>query len=125
MKLDPNIIILTETKFSQGCVYLNDRLISLGYHVVFPKPKAPGYGVLFASKLHPRKTSFANNIDTDFRARVISVKLPYLAAELEIVAVYVPNKRDEKKKNFLQSLLKSLDNSPLTSNRIFCGDLNI
>jgi exodeoxyribonuclease-3 len=120
-----DVVVLTETKFSKGCVHIKDRLESLGYHVVLPKSKTGGYGVLVASKLWLRETNFTKYIDRDLRTRVISVRLPFLAAELEIIAIYVPNKRDDKKKKFLQSLLCTLEASPPTSYRIFCGDFNV
>jgi len=30
-----DIIVLTEVKLSQGCIYIKDRLTSLGYTVIF------------------------------------------------------------------------------------------
>lgn len=122
---DSDVMILTETKFSKGCVYIKDRLKSFGYHVIFPRSKANGYGVLLASKLRLRETEFSNYIDSNFRARAISVELPFLTTELEIIGIYVPNKRDEEKRHFLQKLLKALENSPLTSYRMVCGDFNV
>jgi len=125
LKTDSDIIILTEIKISQGCTYIKDRLESFGYSVVFPRPKADEYGVLVASRLRPTRTDFPEKIDCSFRARVVSVSLPVGTTELEIIAIYVPNERSEKKKHFLQSLLIALKNASPRLLRVFCGDFNV
>lgn len=118
---DPDIIVLTETKFSKGCLYVRDRLKNLGYHVAFPIPKENDYGVLLASRIKSEPTKFSNNLTT---SRVISAEVKCPKNSFEIVAVYVPNERGDDKKIFLESLLKIFERTPNT-HRIFCGDLNI
>lgn len=118
-----DIITLTETKSSNGCLYLKDRLESFGYHVIFPKPGKNGYGVLVASKINPNLTGFSGRVN--YGSRVVSTRIPFLTGELEIIAIYVPNSRDENKKRFLLSLLSDFDSTPQLPFRILCGDFNV
>jgi exodeoxyribonuclease-3 len=118
-----DIMTLTETKSSKGCLYLKDRLESFGYHVIFHEPEENGYGVLVASKGKLAFTSFPKRVD--YASRVVSTRMPFLGKELEIIAIYVPNTRDEKKKRFMLSLLNDLKSAPQLPFRILCGDLNI
>jgi exodeoxyribonuclease-3 len=124
-ELNPDIIMLTETKFSKGCIYIKDRLESIDYHVVFPKPKQKEYGVLIATRLKPTMTEFSNNINDELRSRVVSIKLPFTNKELEIIVIYVPNEQGEKKERFLKNLLTTLENTSPEPFRIFGGDFNV
>lgn len=124
LKKDPDIITLTETKSSKGCLYIRNRLESFGYHVLFPIPEGNEYGVLIASKQKPTPTDFSDYINY-LHARVASISVRYLTKELEIIAIYVPNERSEKKKHFLHSLLNALESAPMQPYRVFCGDFNV
>lgn len=93
--------------------------------MILPKSKVHGYGVLLASKLRMKRTDFSDHINSDTRARAVSIELPFINAKMEVIAVYVPNRRDETKKRFLQTLLQSLNNSRYILYRIFCGDFNV
>lgn len=120
-----DILILTETKSSDGCKYINNRLHSLGYQVLFPKPLVKEYGTLIASKFKVKETNFSNFINDELRTRVVSVIVLIQQKEFEIIGAYVPNRRDEQKKNFLQDLQTALLKMPQREYRVFCGDLNI
>lgn len=124
LERDPDILTLTETKFSQGCNYIKDRLLDRGYQVFFPKPEGNGYGVLLALKNNSTPSEFSNHIDF-FPARVVSANTLLYSKELEIIVTYVPNPRNEKKKIFLQKLHNALQTAPSPQYRIFCGDFNV
>lgn len=121
-----NVLLLTEAKQSKGCVFLERYLQAFGYNVVFPKPKEKEYGVIIASKSKLLPTDFSKLIK-DIPSRVVSVKLN----QLEIIGVYAPSRgfdqgeRLVKKKCFLSGLSNALKKSGSSSQRIFCGDLNV
>jgi len=121
---EPDIIALTETKFSKGCKYIQDRLKGLGYQVLFPKPEENGYGVLLAGKLKMTDSEFDSYINL-FPARIISTNIIFQNKEMEFIVTYIPNSRNEKKKKFLEQLLNAFQASPRSVNRIFCGDFNV
>jgi len=122
--VDPEIVILTETKLSDGCRYIHDRLLALDYGVVFPEPLNHGYGVMLASKHEFTETGFSGYVEADHRARVASIMLGHAGFEFEVTGVYVPIWRDERKRRFLECLIDGMSKDEAIS-RVFCGDLNI
>jgi exodeoxyribonuclease III len=124
-----DVLLLTECKQSEGCRFLERYFQAYGYQVVFPKPDGGEYGVLFASK-HPMATTRFTSHVTYLQSRVVSVKLPVSAEEVEIIGSYVPSRdasdeKKQKKKNFLSNLLTAFEKAPVSPNRIFAGDFNI
>lgn len=128
-KRPEHILVLTETKRSEGCVFLEKYFQAYGFNVYFPKPEGKEYGAMVVSKLFLKPSELGNQMKY-LKSRVASVKVSVANMEIEIIGVYVPSRdsSDEKiskKKLFLEDLgmiLKSNSNSGL---RIFCGDLNI
>lgn len=128
-KRPEDVLILTEAKQSEGCIFLERYFQAYGYNVVFPKPEKKEFGVIIISK-HPLGLSSFSNYINFIQSRVVSTKLNLSSEELEIIGVYVPSRNSspekiEKKKRFLKNLSKALETAPRPSGRIFCGDLNI
>lgn len=128
-KRHEDIIVLTEAKQSEGCVFLKHYFQTYGYNVIFPKPEGKEFGVIIISKHLLIPSNFSAKVNY-LQARVASVKLNFPNGDLEIIAIYVPSRdssieKIEKKKHFLNSLTNALETSPELSRRIFCGDLNI
>ena len=123
-----DIIILTECKLSEGCLFLEKYFQAFDYHVVFPKPNNNEYGVMIISKYQLGISKFSNHIE-DLSTRVVSVKLPSIFDEIEVIGVYVPSRdtsyeKINKKRLFLEILTNTLGKSNYFP-RIFCGDFNI
>ncbi len=125
-----DIIILTETKRSEGCLAI-ERFFKFfnGYNVIFPKPEGNEYGVMVLSKKPLKTTLLPERLGT-LRSRIVSVLLEISGENVEIIGTYVPSRdqsieKIEKKRTFLEELAKALEAPSSTSARIFCGDLNI
>ncbi len=128
-KQSSDIFLLTECKQSEGCRFLEKYFQAYGYQVVFPKPPGNEYGVLIASKHPMTPTKFTNYVEY-LQSRVVSVKLPFLGDEVEIIGSYVPSRdasyeKKLKKREFLNNLLAVLEKAPTSSSRIVAGDFNI
>lgn len=128
-KRSEDVLVLTEAKQSEGCIFLERYFRFYGYNVVFPKPEGKEYGVIIISKHLLTLSNFSAHVNY-LQARVVSVKLNLSSGELEIIAVYVPSRdssseKINKKKRFLKNLNNALETIPQVSSRIFCGDLNI
>ena len=128
-KRPEDVIVLTEAKQSEGCIFLERYFQVYGYNVVFSKPEKKEFGVIIVSKHPLTPNNFSVYVDY-LQARVASVKLNLLNYELEIIGIYVPSRdssheKIDKKKRFLKSLINALETAPPPSRRIFCGDLNV
>jgi len=124
-----DLLLLTECKKSEGCLFIERYFQNFGYHVVFPKPENNEYGVMIVSKLKPELSNFSKFM-TSLSERVISVKIPMSEKQIEIILTYIPSRnateeKKAKKKQFLENLLSCFEKDPENYNRIFCGDFNI
>ncbi len=128
-KRKENILVLTEAKQSQGCVFLERYFHAYGYNIIFPKPEGNEYGVMIVSKLPLRISGFSNLVSY-IRSRVTSVTVQFQDEKLEVIGAYIPSRdagyeKTQKKKLFLQVLSEALASNSPSEKRIFCGDLNI
>lgn len=128
-KRSENILVLTEAKRSEGCIFLERYFQAYGYNVIFPKPEGKEFGVMIVSKHLLTPSNFSTHVSY-LQARVASVRLIIRSDEVEVIGVYVPSRdsspeKIEKKKRFLKSLTNALETAPRFSRRIFCGDLNV
>jgi exodeoxyribonuclease-3 len=122
------VFILTETKSSAGCLYLEDFFRSHNFFVSFPKPEGNEYGVMLVSKHCFIESGFRERI-TDLKCRVVSVKLSLNGLWHDIIGTYVPSRdagaqKIKRKKDFLENLSQALCFGN-NEKRFFCGDLNI
>lgn len=128
-KRSEDVLVLTEAKRSEGCIFLEHYFQAYGYNVVFPRPEGKEFGVIIVSK-HPLTPSNFSAYVNYLQARAASIKLNLPSGKLEIIAVYVPSRdssseKVDKKKRFLESLTNALQTAPQVSMRLFCGDLNV
>lgn len=124
-----DILVLTEAKKSEGCIFLERYFQAYGYNVIFSKPNEKEFGVIIVSKHSLSLSNFSTCVDY-LQARVASIKLNLPSGELEIIGTYVPSRdssseKIDKKKRFLENLTSALETNLQISKRIFCGDLNI
>lgn len=128
-KRPEDVLVLTEAKHSEGCMFLERYFQAYGYSVIFPKPEGKEFSVIIVSRYVLIPSNFSTKVNY-LQARVASVKLNFLNNDLEIIATYVPSRdsskeKIEKKKRFLNGLTNALEAFSKSSMRIFCGDLNI
>ena len=128
-KRPEDVFILTEAKWSEGCIFLKHYFQAYDYNVIFPKPKEKEYGVIIISKHSLTPSNFSTYVGY-LQARVASVRLNFPTGELEIIGTYIPSRdssseKIDRKKRFLRTLSNALETSPRFSKRIFCGDFNV
>ena len=121
-----DVIVLTEVKASQGCIYVKDRLVSLGYTVVFPEPEDEDYGVILAVRKIFKEVP---KIYVDFLSyRVSFAVCNFSEKEVLLIGLYVPVWRNDEKRKFLEAFEKLISDESLKkrfSNWIILGDLNL
>lgn len=126
-----DVLVLTECKSSEGCLFLERYFRAYGYKVVFPKPEGNEYGVMVVSKHKMISTSFSDNVKyLRFRIASVSLKIPDFPQTFEVIGVYVPSRdsslvKIERKKRFINSVRYALDRLSPYPYRLFCGDLNV
>lgn len=128
-KRPEDILVLTEAKRSEGCIFLERYFQAYGYNVGFSKPEGKEFGVIIVSKYPLTPSNFSTYVNY-LQARVASLRLNLPSGELEIIGVYVPSRdsspeKTKKKRHFLKSLTDALETAPQFPRRIFCGDLNV
>lgn len=120
-----DIIALTEAKFSQGCIYIRDKLKSLGYKTEFTKPENDDYGVILA--VNNLKEIIRNYIKF-LPYRTSSLACNFYGKNILIIGTYFPVWRNKEKKKFLDEFEKLVTNEHLKNkfeNWIIIGDFNI
>lgn len=128
-KRPEQILILTEIKRSDGCIFLQRYLESYGYYTIFPKLEDREYGTMIASRHPLLKSSFSDYVNF-LPARVAAAAISSPVGVLEIIGVYVPSRdisleKIRRKKRFLEDTIQALKNAPKPTYRIFCGDFNV
>lgn len=128
-KRPESFFVLTETKNSEGCLFIKDYFQKNGYQVVFPNIEGKEYGTILISKYPIEESTFSNHIySLPFRAASARIALPN--GILEIIGLYVPSrdksiKKIERKKVFLKNIVEALKSAPTSHFRIILGDFNI
>ena len=117
-----DILILTETKNSEGCDYIEKYFKARGYYIHFPKPEGNEYGILIISKYPFKSGILSKNFSSP---RLGSIRLTYQLNSLEILGTYIPNNREKGKQQFIQDLTNTLSQECPKTSFIFCGDFNI
>ena len=128
-KRGEDVFVLTETKNSKGCLFMEDFFKKNDYTVVFVKPEGKEYGVMIVSRHKLEPTNFYN-LDDNLKSRVASGKIFLNNKSLEIIGTYIPSRdksfdKIKRKKKFIENIGKSFQSYSDYSNVIFCGDLNI
>lgn len=124
-----DVFILSETKKSRGCAFLENYFRTHGYFVVSSMPKEKEYGVMIVSRYPLAKSVFSDYVSF-LRARVAAVHMLFSQGALEIIGLYVPSRdaspeKIKRKKYFLENIINALEAAPKSNFRIFCGDFNI
>lgn len=137
---EEDVFVLTETKNSEGCNYIESYFSQHGYtlftfnsnisyNVSFPKSQTRDLGVMIISRLPIKKTYSFFDEKNIYHARLLEVDIEYDKRSIHIMGVYVPSRdrsdaKINRKKTFLLETMKrvsTLKDSPC----IICGDFNI
>lgn len=125
-KSDFAIIVLTEAKLSQGCIYIRDRLKGFGYFAIFPKPEKEDYGIILASNKFFKEIL---DIPINFLPyRTSSVVCNFNGNDILVTGVYAPVWKNVEKAKFLEEFEKLISNRNLKkkfNQWIILGDLNV
>jgi len=119
------IIVLTEVKLSEGCIYIRDRLESLGYTVIFPKPEPNDYGVVLASNFLKEIMDISTNF---LPYRTSSATCNFHGKNILITSAYAPVWKNQEKKKFTDEFEKLMSDKDLKKKFdgwIILGDLNV
>lgn len=131
LKTEANVIILTEAKYSDGCLFLKNGLENVGFNVFFPEPSSNSYSVLIAEK------GFSGErqpLDVTFLPeRIAAVRLRSFLKDLVVVGMYVPSRGPAERRNVdkrrfqdqVIDLLASLGNNDFKKRMVAGGDLNV
>ena len=138
---DEDIFVLTETKNSVGCNYIEEyfkyygsSLFSLNaqqkYYVHFPKSTTGDLGVMIISKLpiHARNSIFRD--DDHFFSRFTSCDVIHEGIRYNLVGIYIPSRdrsenKIERKKKFCSAMAEYIKELNTADHVIVCGDFNI
>jgi len=128
-KRGEDVFVLTETKNSKGCTFIEDYFRKNDYSVIFVRPEGKEYGSMIISKLRLEPIKFYD-LDDNLKNRVVSVKVFTNNKFVEIIGAYIPSRdksfgKIQRKKKFIENLSKSFQLYNNDSKRIFCGDFNI
>ncbi|MDD5639806.1 MAG: endonuclease/exonuclease/phosphatase family protein [Candidatus Pacebacteria bacterium] len=129
VNINSDIFVLTETKNSKGCLFIEDYFKNKNYNVVFEKPKNNEYGAMIVSK-HQIEPILFYDYNDNLTARVVSVRTSLNKKKIDIIGTYIPSrdkspKKVKRKKIFLKNLKEKFELYNKDSDIIFCGDFNI
>ncbi len=140
---DEDIFVLTETKVSEGCSFLEEYFGEQGqtlfdygkeaqFNVFFPKSSTGDLGVMLLSRFPILRTTTCFSKKDPFFSRLLDVTIDFYGREVGIMGLYVPSRnasaeKISRKKNFVIQYLLHLKELSAAKHPpyIICGDLNI
>lgn len=140
---DEDVFVLTETKLSEGCSYLEEYFGEVGFtlfdygnapkfYVSFPKSSTGDLGVMILSRFPILQSNTCFDKNDPFFSRLIDVVIDFYGKKVGIMGLYVPSRdaspeKIERKKKFAIHYLSYLKQISATSDYpyIICGDMNI
>jgi exodeoxyribonuclease III len=124
-----DVLVLTETKSSDGCRYLAGAFRTAGYAVTYPEPAPGEYGVMIISKLATQPDPITTQL-TYLPTRAAGVLVTTNRGPVRVLSAYVPSRdaspeKIERKRRWLTEFSTVLTASPQDLATLFLGDLNI
>ena len=138
-----SVFVLTETKLSEGCLFLEEHLGESGktifdfgrdpeFHVYFPKSRTGDLGVMILSRFPITEVRSCFDEESRFFSRFLDVCIDYDDTKLGIMGLYVPSRDSSeakvaRKKQFVVDLLQYIKHRKEQHREpcIICGDLNV
>jgi exodeoxyribonuclease III len=129
---DEDVLVLTETRTSDGCRHLADAFRAAGYAVLYPKPAPAECGVMVVSRV-PVRADPIGKVLTYLPDRVTGVMISTRTGPVRIIGTYVPTRdataeKTERKRRFLSEFSTALATPGLTeagTHTVVLGDLNV
>jgi exodeoxyribonuclease-3 len=125
------ILILTETKASDGCRHLADSFRTAGYSVTYPEPELGEYGVMIVSKFETRADPI-NAALTYLPTRAAGVVIATDRGPVRVLGAYVPSRdaspeKVERKRRWLTEFSTALATTRTSTDAptLFLGDFNV
>jgi exodeoxyribonuclease-3 len=127
-----DVLVLTETRTSDGCRHLADAFRTAGYAVLYPKPAPTDYGVMIVSRLPVQADPIVKTL-TYLPNRVTAVMISTQMGLVRVVGTYVPTRdataeKTERKRRFLSEFTTALTTPGLSeagTQTVLLGDLNV
>jgi len=126
--LDPDVIVLTETRSNPGTHQLIESFRELGFEVVAPMPSSSGErGVAILHRWAAASLPVFPTVTLDHRIVALDVDCPL---GLRLLGVYVPSRdasaaKVERKQTFLKQMQALLQDTIATSDILVLGDFNV
>lgn len=126
---EENVLVLTETKASQGCTLLADAFRAAGYAVFDPQPAQGEYGVMIIARVQAEPDHLTKALGY-LPARAASCLLPIPDGQLRVVGLYVPSRdasaeKTERKRRWLAEFGNVLADTNEDHPMVLTGDLNV
>jgi exodeoxyribonuclease-3 len=127
-----DVLVLTETRTSDGCKHLADAFRTAGYAVLYPKPAPAEYGVMIVSKL-PVQADPIGKMLSYLPNRVNGAMISTRMGLIRILGTYVPTRdataeKTERKRRWLSEFSTALGAAGLIDagvQTVVLGDLNV
>lgn len=140
---DEDIFVLTESKLSEGCNYLEEYFgedeITLfdgekkaAFNVYFPKSSTGDLGVMILSRFPILRVNAYFDEKAPFFSRFADIVIDFHGKEIGVMGLYVPSRdaspeKISRKKSFVVQFLLYLKQKNVSRNipYVICGDFNI
>jgi exodeoxyribonuclease III len=124
-----DVLVLTETKASQGCTLLAKAFRAAGYAVFDSQPPPGEYGVMIVSRLRAQPDHPTTRLGY-LPSRAASCLLPTPDGPLRVVGAYVPSRdasveKTERKRRWLAEFATMLASVNGQHPVVLAGDLNV
>ncbi|GAB1509395.1 endonuclease/exonuclease/phosphatase family protein [Actinophytocola sp. KF-1] len=127
-----DVLVLTETRTSDGCKHLADAFRTAGYAVLYPKPAPAEYGVMIVSKL-PLQADPIGEMLSYLPNRVTGALISTRMGLIRILGTYVPTRdataeKTERKRRWLSEFSAAMGAAGMTdagAQTVVLGDLNV
>ncbi|HEV2779227.1 MAG TPA: endonuclease/exonuclease/phosphatase family protein [Actinophytocola sp.] len=124
-----DVLVLTETKASDGCRLLADAFRAAGCTVIFPGPGPGEYGVMIISKIIADPDSITHTVGY-LPTRAVGAMLDTDRGPIRVIGVYVPSRdagaeKTERKRCWLTEFATALRATGAGEPTVLLGDLNV
>lgn len=126
---EEHVLVLTETKASQGCALLAEAFRTAGYTVLDSQPAPGEYGVMIVSRVRAESDHLAAGLGF-LPSRAASCLLPTADGVVRVVGAYVPSRdasveKTERKRRWLAEFGTMLAGADGRRPVVLAGDLNV
>jgi exodeoxyribonuclease-3 len=124
-----DVVVLTETKATEGSQFLAEAFATAGYSVTFPDHCPGELGVMIVSKLPTSVDPLGAAMDY-LPARAAGIVIDTADGPLRIVGTYVPSRdatlnKTDRKKTWIAGFDAALDATACDAPVLLLGDLNV